>query len=108
MTSIGCGDSKGALSEETYAVLQDALEAKTKVEQQLFKFYKFTTDFTIIRPGGLLTAPATGSAVLTVGRAHGDWPRRCPWALRSALPVAVGAAHSTHAALRCRSNTLCR
>ena len=49
-----------------YEVLKDALLAKEKVEGQLQKFYKFTTDYTIIRPGGLITAPATGKAELTV------------------------------------------
>ena len=50
----------------SYDVLKDALLAKEKVEAQLLKFYKFTTDYTIIRPGGLITAPATGKAQLTV------------------------------------------
>ena len=66
VTSVGCGDSRGAVSDQVYGVLQDALDAKTKVENQLYKFYKFTTDFTVIRPGGLVTAPATGKAELTV------------------------------------------
>jgi nucleoside-diphosphate-sugar epimerase len=66
VTSVGCGDSRGAVSDQVYAVLKDALDEKTKVENQLYKFYKFTTDFTIIRPGGLITAPATGKAELTV------------------------------------------
>jgi len=66
VTSVGCGDSRVAVSDQVYDVLKDALEEKTKVENQLNKFYKFTTDFTIIRPGGLVTAPATGKAELTV------------------------------------------
>jgi len=65
VTSIGCGGSKAALSDDTYKVLEDALVAKSKVESQLQKFYKFTTDYTVIRPGGLVTAPATGKAELT-------------------------------------------
>jgi len=71
VTSIGCGDSKGAISEKAYDVLKDALVAKEKVENQLQKFYKFTTDYTIIRPGGLSSDEATGKAELTVrGRAR--------------------------------------
>ena len=31
----------------------------------LVKFYSVTTDWTIVRPGGLMTAPATGKAILT-------------------------------------------
>lgn len=65
VTSIGCGDSKEAISSETYEVLKEALVAKEKVEGQLQKFYKFTTDYTIIRPGGLVSEPATGKAELT-------------------------------------------
>lgn len=65
VTSIGCGGSKAAISDKVYGVLEDALVAKTKVETQLQKFYKFTTDYTVIRPGGLVTAPATGKAILT-------------------------------------------
>ena len=36
-----------------------------QVEQQMVKFYKFMMDYTIIRPGGLITAPATGTGELT-------------------------------------------
>ena len=35
----------------------------------LVKFYSITTDWTIVRPGGLMTAPATGSAILTTDNA---------------------------------------
>jgi nucleoside-diphosphate-sugar epimerase len=65
VTSIGCGSSKDALSEGTYEVLKDALMAKEKVEKQLEKFYKFSCDYTVIRPGGLITAPETGNAALS-------------------------------------------
>ena len=65
VTSVGCGASKEALSDDTYEVLKDALVAKEKVETQLEKFYKFSCDYTVIRPGGLITAPATGKAELT-------------------------------------------
>ena len=38
---------------------------KDKAEKMLVKFYSITTDWTIVRPGGLMTAPATGKAILT-------------------------------------------
>jgi len=76
VTSIGCGDSKGAISEKAYDVLKDALVAKEKVENQLQKFYKFTTDYTIIRPGGLSSDEATGKAELTDDVAKSGMIRR--------------------------------
>jgi len=65
VTSVGCGDSKGALSDEAYSSLEAALVEKDKAEKMLVKFYSITTDWTIVRPGGLMTAPATGKAILT-------------------------------------------
>lgn len=63
VTSVGCGESIGAIPQETYRALEEALEAKSKAERDL-KLYT-NLDWTIIRPGGLKTAPATGEAVLT-------------------------------------------
>jgi NAD(P)H-binding len=49
---------------QVYGVLEQALVAKTKAEKMLQKYY--TNSFwTIIRPGGLATAPATGNAIFT-------------------------------------------
>lgn len=65
VTSIGCRDSKPALSDEAYETLKPALEAKDKAENMLVKFYSITTDYTIIRPGGLTNGEASGKAILT-------------------------------------------
>eukprot|EP00612_Vaucheria_litorea_P000911 CAMPEP_0171453954 /NCGR_PEP_ID=MMETSP0945-20130129/1441_1 /TAXON_ID=109269 /ORGANISM="Vaucheria litorea, Strain CCMP2940" /LENGTH=231 /DNA_ID=CAMNT_0011978895 /DNA_START=144 /DNA_END=839 /DNA_ORIENTATION=- len=64
VTSVGCGDSKGAISEEVYQTLEAALVSKTKAEDMLQKYYT-NSDWTIVRPGGLKTAPMTGAAVFT-------------------------------------------
>eukprot|EP00960_Hanusia_phi_P070486 767320-Hanusia_phi.AAC.17 len=71
VTSIGSGDSKDAISNEVYEALKNALVAlrwqevdKTKAENLLLKYYT-NTDYTIIRPGGLITAPSTGKAIVT-------------------------------------------
>lgn len=45
-------------------VLEKALLAKTLAENMLLKYYT-NSEWTIIRPGGLKSEPATGSAVLT-------------------------------------------
>lgn len=64
VTSIGCGDSKGALAEQTYKVLEPILLEKNKAEEKL-KASADKMTFVIIRPGGLLTEPGTGNGVLT-------------------------------------------
>ncbi|KAJ1477498.1 NADH(P)-binding-domain-containing protein [Baffinella frigidus] len=64
VTSVGCGDSKDAIPETVYEALKSALVDKTKAENLLLKYYT-NTDYTIIRPGGLVTAPSTGKAILT-------------------------------------------
>jgi len=63
VTSIGCGNSKGAVPENVYEVLKEALLAKEKAEKVL-KFYT-NMNWTVIRPGGLKTEKATGTAILT-------------------------------------------
>lgn len=63
VTSVGCGPTKGAVSPQVYAVLEEALIAKDKAERDM-KLYT-NLDWTIIRPGGLKSEPATGEAVLT-------------------------------------------
>lgn len=64
VTSVGCGDSKDAIPESAYKVLEEALDCKTRAESVLTKYYT-NTNWTIIRPGGLKSEPATGTAVLT-------------------------------------------
>lgn len=63
VTSIGCGKTKDAISEEVYKVLEDALVAKNKAERDCRMYTNL--DWTIIRPGGLNSNPASGTAVLT-------------------------------------------
>jgi NAD(P)H-binding len=47
-----------------YTTLEGALKAKTKAEKMLQKYYT-NAFWTIVRPGGLQTAPKTGKAILT-------------------------------------------
>jgi len=64
ITSIGCGSSRDAISDEAYEMLKGALLAKEKAEKALVRYYT-NAFWTVIRPAGLLTGPATGQAVLT-------------------------------------------
>lgn len=64
VTSVGAGDSKDAIPTGVYDTLKSALVDKTKAENLLIKYYT-NTDYTIVRPGGLITAPPTGKAILT-------------------------------------------
>ncbi|KAF8073242.1 hypothetical protein HT031_000903 [Scenedesmus sp. PABB004] len=64
VTSIGCGDSKDAPGEQVYKVLEPVLKEKDKAEARL-KELGSSMAFTIIRPGGLKSEPATGGGVLT-------------------------------------------
>lgn len=64
VTSIGCGSSKEAAPPSVFEVLKDTLAAKEKAESLLMDFYT-NVNWTIVRPGGLKTAPMTGQAVLT-------------------------------------------
>eukprot|EP00898_Chlorokybus_atmophyticus_P001889 jgi/Chlat1/2700/Chrsp180S02873 len=62
VTSIGTGDSKDATPPNVYQTLEPVLVEKTKAED----FLKSSgLEWTIIRPGGLKSEPATGTAVLT-------------------------------------------
>lgn len=45
-------------------VLEKALKAKTLAENMLLKYYT-NSEWTIIRPGGLMSDAATGTAILT-------------------------------------------
>ncbi|MEA5566134.1 MULTISPECIES: SDR family oxidoreductase [unclassified Anabaena] len=62
VTSIGTGNSVGALSPQALNALQTVLVEKDKAEQHLIASGLI---YTIIRPGGLKSEPATGNGVLT-------------------------------------------
>lgn len=64
VTSVGCGSSKEAAPEAVFEALKEVLLAKEKAENLLIKYYT-NSDWSIIRPGGLKSEPATGQAVLT-------------------------------------------
>jgi uncharacterized protein YbjT (DUF2867 family) len=64
VTSIGCGSSKDAAPAAVFEVLKEVLAAKEKAENLLIKYYT-NMNWTIVRPGGLKSEPATGSAILT-------------------------------------------
>uniref|UniRef100_A0A7S2HK64 NAD(P)-binding domain-containing protein n=1 Tax=Helicotheca tamesis TaxID=374047 RepID=A0A7S2HK64_9STRA len=64
VTSIGCGSSKEAAPPSVFEVLKDVLAAKERAENVLIKYYT-NTNWTIVRPGGLKSEPATGEAILT-------------------------------------------
>ena len=63
ITSIGCGDTKSAISPSVYTVLEEAILAKNKAERDLRMYTNL--DWTIIRPGGLKSEAGTGKAILT-------------------------------------------
>jgi len=67
VTSIGCGSSKEAAPPAVFEVLKEVLAAKEKAENLLIKYYT-NMNWTIIRPGGLKSEPATGAAILTQDR----------------------------------------
>ncbi|MBE9057332.1 SDR family oxidoreductase [Sphaerospermopsis sp. LEGE 08334] len=62
VTSIGCGDSVGALPPQALEALKPVLIEKEKAEQHLINS---GLNYTIIRPGGLKSEPATGNGILT-------------------------------------------
>ena len=64
VTSIGCGNSKEAAPPSVFEVLKDVLAAKSKAENLLIKYYT-NMNWTIVRPGGLKSEAATGTAILT-------------------------------------------
>jgi hypothetical protein len=47
-----------------FETLKEVLAAKDKAENLLIKYYK-NTEWTIIRPGGLISEKMTGKAILT-------------------------------------------
>ncbi|MUL37820.1 SDR family oxidoreductase [Gloeocapsopsis dulcis] len=62
VSSIGSGDSVQALPPQALATLGSVLAEKEKAEQHLINS---GLTYTIIRPGGLKSEPATGNGVLT-------------------------------------------
>lgn len=64
VTSIGCGSSKEATPPSVYEVLKYQLAQKEKAENVLIKYYT-NMNWTIIRPGGLVSETATNTAILT-------------------------------------------
>jgi nucleoside-diphosphate-sugar epimerase len=64
VTSVGCGSSQQACPPKVYETLKDRLEAKSKAENVLQRYYT-NTNWTIIRPGGLKSEPMTNKAILT-------------------------------------------
>jgi nucleoside-diphosphate-sugar epimerase len=61
-TSIGCGDSSGALDPLVKAVAGRAIRAKEWAENRL---RATNLDWTIVRAGGTTRRPGTGAAILT-------------------------------------------
>ncbi|PSB22122.1 SDR family NAD(P)-dependent oxidoreductase [Phormidesmis priestleyi ULC007] len=62
VTSIGSGESVAALPLQAFEALKEVLAEKEKAEQHLIAS---GLTYTIIRPGGLKSEPATGNGVLT-------------------------------------------
>ena len=62
ITSIGSGESVAAIPPQAFAALKEVLLEKEKAEQHLIAS---GLTYTIIRPGGLKSEPATGNGVLT-------------------------------------------
>jgi uncharacterized protein YbjT (DUF2867 family) len=62
ISSIGTGDSAQALAPNVLEVLGAVLQDKAQAEDHLAKS---GLAYTVIRPGGLLSEPATGQEVLT-------------------------------------------
>lgn len=61
ITSIGCGEMAPFRSERAIAAFGAAVDAKTRAEEYL---RQSALDWTIIRPGGLVSEPATGNGIL--------------------------------------------
>lgn len=69
ITSIGCGEMAPYRSERAIAAFGAVVDAKTVAEEHL---RRSALAWTIIRPGGLRSAPATGTGVLTTDpQTHG-------------------------------------
>jgi len=62
ITSIGCGEMAPYRSERAIAAFGAAVDAKTRAEEHL---RRSGLAWTILRPGGLRSAPATGNGILS-------------------------------------------
>ncbi len=62
LTAVGAGDSREMLSQKAWEVLGPVIELKTKGEEYLAAS---GLDYTILRPGGMNSDPATGAAIMT-------------------------------------------
>lgn len=62
VTAIGAGDSRTAVAPKVLEILGEVLALKTQAEQNL---QDSGLDFTILRPGGMTSDPASGTAVMT-------------------------------------------
>jgi len=62
LTAIGCGDSRDAVAPKVLEVLGEVLAIKTEAEDYLMNA---GVQATILRPGGLADAPASGTGTLT-------------------------------------------
>jgi uncharacterized protein YbjT (DUF2867 family) len=65
MTTVGAGDSYEAAPLPARNFLKDIIPLKTQAEDHLMAS---SLDYTIIRPGGLKSGPATGRAYLSASR----------------------------------------
>jgi uncharacterized protein YbjT (DUF2867 family) len=62
VTVIGAGDSRAAISANAWKFLGPVIELKTQAEEYLMKS---GLDATILRPGGMASEAATGTAIKT-------------------------------------------
>ncbi len=62
VTAIGAGDSRVVLAENTLKFLGPIMDLKTQAEAALTES---SLQWTILRPGGMASEPATGTAILT-------------------------------------------
>ena len=62
VTMIGAGDSASAVAPKVHEMLGEAMAAKTAAEELLAAS---GLDYTILRPGGMTSDPATGTAILS-------------------------------------------
>ena len=62
VTSIGCGETAPFRSQRAIDAFGAAVDAKTRAEERL---KASTLEWTILRPGGLKSEPATGQGILS-------------------------------------------
>jgi uncharacterized protein YbjT (DUF2867 family) len=62
VTAIGAGDSRAVLTENAWKFLGPVMEMKTQAEACLTES---SLQWTILRPGGMASEPATGTAIRT-------------------------------------------